>query len=202
MPKVGIEPTLPEGNRILSPARLPVPPLRPGRVNRSPGSRKGLCASNAVKSPEPWRPTLQHRHLGRVQAPQRRSAALGLIFVGAASRLAPVERATSRPASSSRSALIGLTTGVRLRADRARLHARLRHPRADQLRPRRRVHARRDVRDHVRHAHLRAQHGQGIGTVLIVFATLLLAMLACGSAQRDDRVRRVPPAARRRAWRR
>ena len=31
MPKVGIEPTLPEGNRILSPARLPVPPLRLGR---------------------------------------------------------------------------------------------------------------------------------------------------------------------------
>ena len=29
MPKVGIEPTLPGGNRILSPARLPVPPLRP-----------------------------------------------------------------------------------------------------------------------------------------------------------------------------
>ena len=28
VPKVGIEPTLPEGNRILSPARLPVPPLR------------------------------------------------------------------------------------------------------------------------------------------------------------------------------
>ena len=31
-----------------------------------------------------------------------------------------------------------------LRAGRPRLHARLRHPRADQLRPRRRVHARRD----------------------------------------------------------
>ena len=31
MPKVGIEPTRPEGHRILSPARLPVPPLRPGR---------------------------------------------------------------------------------------------------------------------------------------------------------------------------
>jgi hypothetical protein len=28
MPKVGIEPTRPEGHRILSPARLPVPPLR------------------------------------------------------------------------------------------------------------------------------------------------------------------------------
>ncbi len=29
MPKVGIEPTRPEGHWILSPARLPVPPLRP-----------------------------------------------------------------------------------------------------------------------------------------------------------------------------
>src|SRR3954453_5323759 len=29
MPKVAIEPPLPGGNRILSPARLPVPPLRP-----------------------------------------------------------------------------------------------------------------------------------------------------------------------------
>ena len=28
MPEVGLEPTLPEGNRILSPARLPIPPLR------------------------------------------------------------------------------------------------------------------------------------------------------------------------------
>jgi hypothetical protein len=31
VPEVGIEPTLPEGNGILSPARLPVSPLRPGR---------------------------------------------------------------------------------------------------------------------------------------------------------------------------
>src|SRR5207245_7279896 len=30
MPKVGIEPTRPFGHRILSPARLPVPPLRRG----------------------------------------------------------------------------------------------------------------------------------------------------------------------------
>ncbi len=27
MPEVGIEPTLPEGNGILNPARLPIPPL-------------------------------------------------------------------------------------------------------------------------------------------------------------------------------
>src|SRR5438128_4986657 len=31
MPKVGIEPTRPFGHRILSPARLPVPPLRLGQ---------------------------------------------------------------------------------------------------------------------------------------------------------------------------
>src|SRR6266446_1068830 len=36
VPKVGIEPTLPEGNRILSPARLPIPPLRrPPIVDRN-----------------------------------------------------------------------------------------------------------------------------------------------------------------------
>ena len=36
VPKVGIEPTLPGGNRILSPARLPIPPLRrPLIVDRS-----------------------------------------------------------------------------------------------------------------------------------------------------------------------
>ena len=29
VPEVGVEPTLPEGNGILSPARLPVSPLRP-----------------------------------------------------------------------------------------------------------------------------------------------------------------------------
>ena len=44
--------------------------------------------------------------------------------------------------------LIGLTPGLRLRARRARLLARLRHPRADQLRPRRRLHARRDDLGH------------------------------------------------------
>ena len=34
VPEVGIEPTLPEGNGILSPARLPVSPLRPGGLRR------------------------------------------------------------------------------------------------------------------------------------------------------------------------
>src|SRR3954451_8564060 len=58
MPKVGIEPTLPEGNRILSPARLPIPPLRPARawyaagrnsriafVQQDPLRNKKRCAS-------------------------------------------------------------------------------------------------------------------------------------------------------------
>src|SRR5438477_309122 len=40
MPKVGIEPTRPEGHRILSPARLPIPPLRPhSRPRRPPSDR-------------------------------------------------------------------------------------------------------------------------------------------------------------------
>ena len=40
VPKVGIEPTLPGGNRILSPARLPVPPLRLEKHrSRSPRGR-------------------------------------------------------------------------------------------------------------------------------------------------------------------
>ena len=39
---------------------------------------------------------------------------------------------------------------LHLRPRRARLHARLRDPRADQLRPRRRLHARRHVRRHLR----------------------------------------------------
>src|SRR4051794_33891227 len=41
VPKVGIEPTLPEGNRILSPARLPVPPLR----RFSHGTRQAAASS-------------------------------------------------------------------------------------------------------------------------------------------------------------
>ena len=34
VPEVGLEPTLPGGNRILSPARLPIPPLRQAGENR------------------------------------------------------------------------------------------------------------------------------------------------------------------------
>ena len=34
IPKVGLEPTLPKGNRILNPARLPIPPLRLGVLPR------------------------------------------------------------------------------------------------------------------------------------------------------------------------
>src|SRR5688572_14794960 len=39
MPKVGLEPTRPRGQRILSPPRLPVPPLRPAtRMVEAPWS--------------------------------------------------------------------------------------------------------------------------------------------------------------------
>jgi ATP-dependent phosphofructokinase / diphosphate-dependent phosphofructokinase len=42
MPKVGIEPTRPEGHRILSPARLPVPPLRLGISDDRGAMRVGV----------------------------------------------------------------------------------------------------------------------------------------------------------------
>ena len=54
MPKVGIEPTLPGGNRILSPARLPVPPLRPPRMVRAAGADQGSSRGlNAVRLANP-----------------------------------------------------------------------------------------------------------------------------------------------------
>ena len=45
MPKVGIEPTRPEGQWILSPSRLPIPPLRPAGVNGNRAHGIGLRVS-------------------------------------------------------------------------------------------------------------------------------------------------------------
>jgi hypothetical protein len=52
VPTEGVEPTLPCGNRILSPARLPVPPRRLGRKgisNRREEKRKRSVLAGAVK---------------------------------------------------------------------------------------------------------------------------------------------------------
>jgi hypothetical protein len=52
VPTEGVEPTLPCGNRILSPARLPVPPRRLGRKgisNRREEKRKRSVFAGAVK---------------------------------------------------------------------------------------------------------------------------------------------------------
>ena len=74
--------------------------------------------------------------------PSERDDVIGLCLVGLVALLAA--STSSRPRrTSSRSSSSG-SRRAHLRARRARLHARLRHPRADQLRPRRRVHARRD----------------------------------------------------------
>src|SRR3954454_10123793 len=51
MPKVGIEPTRPEGHRILSPARLPIPPLRLVPAWYAPLGRRppfGISATDLV----------------------------------------------------------------------------------------------------------------------------------------------------------
>ena len=84
-----------------------------------------------------------------------------------------------------------------LGADRARLHARLRHHRADQLRPRRGLHDRlvhlglalRDARDHREHKRDRAD--------LRAAARARDLDGRLRRAQRDDRARRLPAAAQR-----
>ena len=64
-------------------------------------------------------------------------------------------------------------------ARRARLHARLRHPRADQLRPRRRVHARGDDGCGA-HRRVRATEASSFGSVLP--AILVALPLRCSAA--------------------
>ena len=85
---------------------------------------------------------------------------------------------------------------VRLRARRARLHARLRHPRADQLRPRRRVHARRHVLDLLRRPFLQpaCRPGHRDRPDRRRRPCALDGLLR--PDQRDDRVRRLPAATR------
>src|SRR6187397_2991109 len=66
VPKVGLEPTRPRGHRILSPARLPIPPLRPGgMVERGPGGARAATAAEASKRPRmsyTLRPARKARH--------------------------------------------------------------------------------------------------------------------------------------------
>jgi hypothetical protein len=47
VPEVGVEPTLPEGNGILSPARLPVSPLR----HREEGPLQYTALVGAIRRP-------------------------------------------------------------------------------------------------------------------------------------------------------
>ena len=56
MPKVGIEPTRPEGHRILSPARLPVPPLRPRIADDRGDASRGSHRRGRLPRPERGHP--------------------------------------------------------------------------------------------------------------------------------------------------
>ena len=56
VPEVGIEPTLPEGNGILSPARLPVSPLRHRMVTISISTRFARFRLNPRRGIRPTRP--------------------------------------------------------------------------------------------------------------------------------------------------
>jgi hypothetical protein len=79
VPKVGIEPTLPVGNRILSPARLPVPPLRHGLAWYEAAARPAGCAHGRGR-----RESRSSRRLGKTarlpsHAAARRRGRRGLV---------------------------------------------------------------------------------------------------------------------------
>ena len=90
---------------------------------------------------------------------------------------------TRRRRTSSASSSIGLTLGLVYGADRPRLLARLRDPRADQLRARRRVHARRDDGGDGRSAATLFDLTQGRGLVRA------LAVIIARAARRDGVLR-------------
>ena len=93
MPKVGIEPTRPEGHRILSPARLPIPPLRLGIADDSGRDARGQAVAVLTGGGRLPRPERGH--------PRRRAALLRARSRGRG-RARGVARARRR-ASSSRS---------------------------------------------------------------------------------------------------
>ena len=144
MRRVGIEPTRPEGQRLLRPPRLPVP-TPPRASNCSPAlfsdpARKRRVSRLSFRSP--WRPRPPTTPSTATPLPAAADPDPRVPFRRAGRRLAPRQlrqdpHALARPLPGRADARDGL------RADRARLLAGLRHPRADQLRPRRRLHARR-----------------------------------------------------------
>ena len=97
MPKVGIEPTLPEGNRILSPARLPVPPLRRGRpIVACPGALSGPSdpAGGSSGAGGPWR-----QGGCRYPVAVLRLAAIGMVALGLGAAGCGGSDSTAAPAS-------------------------------------------------------------------------------------------------------
>ena len=84
-----------------------------------------------------------------------------------------------------------------VRADRARLHARLRHHRADQLRPRRPVHARHALRGVHRHRRCSASDRPGPASPAgsSSWSRWSPAWPSARGINVDDRVLRLPPAA-------
>src|SRR5215203_6217402 len=68
MPEVGLEPTLPEGNRILSPARLPIPPLR--QVGKRAASIPWAIPSIVLLTGRPRNPTGHGTRLRPLPTPQ------------------------------------------------------------------------------------------------------------------------------------
>ena len=151
------------------------------------------CAPHGAWKP----PRSPSRTAAARQARRRRSSATTSSGSCSAARFSYffVERPHSRRSTTSRRALQRHDLG----ADRARLHARLRHHRADQLRPRRGLHDRLvrlglDLRDARRHR----STGDRSGSILGARSSCSRSRCSArGVAQRDDRARRLPAAAQR-----
>ena len=181
MPEVGVEPTRPGGHGILSPARLPVPPLRPIRIvarslggpEKSPARCVSPCSPEAGTSPDSTRalklPVTRERRRPRgrrdpggwarpARMRSRRSGERGRERPAPRSRacarsIAPEARCSTRPGPTRRTCG-PRPAGVPRRHDQGRRPLRLHRPRAAGDRATRDRRAGRDRRR--RHAVVRA----------------------------------------------
>ena len=168
-----------------------------GRLKRSldPATRRRASAlPPSLESAN--RGLTQHREVLRLSrtAP---SADHILGFVFSASCLWLLHNLDQDSRTSSTVVLIGLTQGIGLRARRARLHARLRHPPADQLRARRRVRPQRPVREHVSSSPSSGSTSLGgpRRSSPACSVTFLIVVAFGATAQLHDRVRGLSPPA-------
>ena len=170
------------------------------------GSCRPRPHSRARREPDRLRATSRMEAASIPAAAGRAARKRVADFIGGTDPLDPARRpccaswsAVQRPHADARRRQDRALERHDLGADRARVHARLRHHRADQLRPRRGLHdrlVRRRCRsgDARRHRAARASSCSILGSCSSCSS---LAMVGSRRAQRDDRAGRLPAAAQR-----